>query len=179
MNKNELPENVKKLISRAIATKLKIRRDHLTTSLEAKAKVDRCLMIVTAIADNHTQKLDDVVNDLMEIYSARSEVVSRGIIQREVNECDESFNTEIAGIERMREMMRTKIDCKTKAIWEFLRSRVQVGAEYEEDLESADAWILRGERTATICSFPNPENEAEFVQQIIDIETAKRQKPDN
>jgi hypothetical protein len=176
VNKDELPENVKKLISRAIATKLRIRKDRLMTSVEAKAKVDRCLMIVTAIADNQTQKLDDVVSDLMQLYLGRGEVVSRRLIQREVNKCNEDFNTEIAGIERMREMMRMKIDSKIKAIWEFLRSRVHVSSEYEEDFESADAWILRGERTATICSFPNPEDEAEFVQQTIEMEAKRKNR---
>ena len=178
MNNDELPENVKKLISRAIATKLKIRRDHLTTSLEAKTKVDRCLMIVTAIADNQTQQLDDVVNDLMKINSTRGEVTSRRAIEGEVNECYEAFNTEIAGVGRMREMMRLKIDFKAKAIWEFLRSEVHIASEYEDDLQSADACILRGERTATLCSFPNPEDEAEFVQQIIEKEVAKRKNRD-
>jgi hypothetical protein len=174
MKMDELPENVKKLISRAIATKLKIRRNDLIALPEIKAKVDRCLMMVIAIADNQTHKLDDIANDLMGIYSARGDVVSRRAILREVDECYTNFNAEISGIEQMRKMSRMKIDSKTKAIWEFLRSNVPIGSEYEEDLQAADAWILRGERTATIFSFPNTNDEAEFVQQIIEIEASKR-----
>ena len=182
MNHKELPEYVKELIYRAIATKLKIRKEDLFVSPEAKSKVDHCLIVVKAIADSKMPTLDGAVNNVLAIYSARGEVVSRRVIERDVNNFYETFSNEIAGIERMNEMHRLKIEAS--AIWDFLRSRIRVGNEYEDEwLEAADAWILRGEKrhielgTAEICSFSNPEDQAKFVQQVIEIEAAKRKTP--
>jgi len=180
MNDDELPEYVRELTYRAIATELKIGKDNLIASPEAKAKVHRCLMIVKAIADNQT--LDGAVDDLIAMLSESGNVVSRKAIQREVNACYDTFNIEIAGIERMFEMHRKKFE--SKDIWDFLRSRVPVGCEYEDDwLHAADAWILRGEKldlilgTAEICSFSNPADQAKSVHRIIKTKATKRKNP--
>ena len=181
MNHEELPEYVKELIYRAIATKLKIRRSQLARSPKAQAKVNRCLVTVKAIAETNT--LNEAVDHLLKTHSEEGGAISPKAIVREVNECYETFNTEIAGVERMHEMNRMQIDSKTKAIWEYLRANVPISSDYEDDwLQAADAWILRDEKlnvvlgTATICSFPNPEDEAGFVQGHIQAEVAKRKR---
>jgi len=142
MNRDELPQYAKELIRRAIATKLKIRRGHLIASSDAQAAVDRCLAAVKAIADNQT--LDGAIDDLLEIRLGRCGGVVRQDIQREVEACYNTFKVEIAGVERMYEMNRRNME--PKVIWDFLRCRVPVGNEYDDDwLRVADAWILRGE----------------------------------
>jgi hypothetical protein len=182
MNHEELPEYVKGLIYRAIATKLKIGRHQLARSPEAQAKVNRCLVTVKGIAEAKT--LNEAVDRLLKMHSEGGDAISPKAIVREVNECYETFNTEIAGVERMHEMNRMQIDSKSKAIWECLRANVPISSDYEDDwLQAADAWILRGEKlnvvlgTATICSFPNPEDESEFVRGLIQAEVAKRKAP--
>jgi hypothetical protein len=180
MNKDELPEYAKALIYRAIATKLQITRDHLVSSLEAQAKVDRCLLTVKAIADNKT--LNGAVDNLLKIYSGCGEIISRRAIVKDVNQCYEKFNTEIASIESMLDMNRRNME--PKDIWDFLRSRVPIGSEYEDDwLQAADAWILRGENRAPVIgtgilySFSNPEDEGAFVREIIEMQAPKRKNP--
>jgi hypothetical protein len=154
----------------------------LARSPKAQANVNRCLVTVKAIAESKT--LDEAVDRLLKMRSEDGNSSPRRAIVREVNECSETFNTEIAGVERMYEMNRLRIDSKSKAIWECLRANVPISSEYEDDwLQAADAWILRGEKlnvvlgTATICSFPNPEDESEFVRGLIQAEVVKRKAP--
>jgi len=182
MNHEELPEYVKGLIYRAVATKLNIRKHQLARSPKCQAKVNRCVVTVQAIAESKT--LDEAVDRLLKMRSEDGDTISRRGIARQVNECHGTFGAEIAGVERMHEMNRLQIESKSAAIWGFLRANVPIGSDYEDDwLQAADAWILRGEKldlalgTATICSFANPEDEAEFVQEIIEAQVARRKVP--
>ncbi|MEI6297475.1 MAG: hypothetical protein WCO84_07630 [bacterium] len=181
MDHEQLPEYVHELIYRAIATKFKIGKQQLASSPEAQAKVSRFIMAVKAIAEADT--LNEAVARLLKMHSLGVDSISHEAITQEVNECYEAFAAEIAGVERMHEMNRLKIDSKSAAIWEYLRANVRLGSEYEDDwLQAADAWILRGEKlkvelgTATICSFQSPADEMEFVQEVIQAQNTKHQK---
>jgi hypothetical protein len=142
MIRDQLPEYAKELIRRAVATKLKIRLHDLVASPHAQAAVDRCVAAVKAIADHKT--LDGAIDEIFAVRSDREAGVSRSEIQREIEACYNTFKIEIAGIERMHEMNRRNMD--PKDMWDFLRSRVPIGAEYDDEwMRVADAWILRGE----------------------------------
>lgn len=81
----------------------------------------------------------------MAARSEREANASRHEIQREIEACYNTFSVEIAGVERMHEMNRRNMEPKN--MWDFLRCRVPIGPEYDDDwMRVANAWILRGER---------------------------------
>ncbi len=142
MNRDQLPQYAKELIRRAVATKLKIPRDHLSASPDAQAAVDRCVAGVKAIADHKT--LDGAIDEIFAARSQSEAEVPRKDIQREIEACYNTFNVEIAGVERMHEMNRRNME--PKDMWDFLRCRVPIGPEYDDEwMRVADALILRGE----------------------------------
>ena len=142
MNRDQLPQYAKELIRRAVATKLKIQRDHLIASPDAQAAVDRCVANVKAIADHQT--LDGAIDEILAARTQSGTDVSRKEVQREIEACYNTFNIEIAGVERMHEMNRRNME--PKDMWDFLRCRVPIGPEYDDEwMRVADAWILRGE----------------------------------
>jgi hypothetical protein len=180
MSKDELLEYVKELLRRAIATTLKIEKEHLVITPNAQAAVERCLITVIAIAEN--DGLDGAIDDLCQMRSALGETISRKDVQKEVEACYNTFRVEVDGLTIMRKI--TRLQTKSEDLWTVLRERVPIGSEYNDDwIHAADAWSLRGEkldtvlRTAKICSFSNPEDEAAFVQRITEMEAAKRKNP--
>ena len=180
MNRDELLEYVKEFLRRAIATTLKIEKEHLVTTPKAQDAVERCLIAVIAIAEN--DGLDGAIDDLCRRHSALGETVSRKDVRKEVEACYNSFRVEVDGLTTMRTITRSQTE--SKVLWTVLRERVPIGSDYDDDwLQAADAWILRGEKldkvlgTATICSFSNPDDEATFVRRLIEMEVAKRINP--
>lgn len=180
MKQDELLEYVKEFLRRAIATTLKIERNHLVTTPNAQAAVERCLITVIAIAEN--DGLDAAVDDLCRRRSAIGEKISCQDARKEVEASYNTFRVEVGGLTTMRKIIRAQT--KPKDLWTVLRERVPIGGEYDDGwVQAADAWIIRGEKfdkilgTAKIYSFSNPDDEAAFVQQIIEMEAAKRKNP--
>jgi hypothetical protein len=180
MNRDELLEYVKEFLRRAIATRLKIEKEHLFTTPKAQAAVERCLITVIAIAEN--DGLDGAIDDLGRRHLTLGETVSRKDVRKEVEACYNTFRVEVDGLTTMRKITRPQTE--SKVLWTVLRERVPIGSDYDDNwVQAADAWILRGEKldtvlgTATICSFLNPGDEAEFVQELIQTEVAKRKIP--
>jgi hypothetical protein len=140
--RQQLPHYAKELIRRAVATKLKIRRDYLIRSDDAQAAVDRCVANVKAIADHET--LDGAIDEIFAARSRQEPNISRRDIQQAIEACYNTFGTEIAGIERMHQINHMNFD--PKDMWDFLRCRVPIAPEYDDErIRVADAWLLRGE----------------------------------
>jgi len=139
METPELVAYVDDFMCRAIATNLHLRRSALVGSAALQGRVDADLVTVKAIATTPTG--DDAVAALLQLAIRPT---TRGEVIGDVNACYEKFGVVIAGYERLLEMLRHKIE--PSAIWNFLRSRVPIAPEYEDDgLRAVDAWILRGE----------------------------------
>ena len=151
MDTPELVKYVDDFMRRAIASHLKIRRKDLFASTALQEQVKHYLITIKAIAA--TPKNDDAVDALMELTQKPT---SRARLIRDIEICYEKLSLEVAGYERMLEMLRLELG--QVAIWDFLRSRVPIGSEFDDDwIRSADAWILRGE------AIPVPMGSVELI----------------
>jgi len=138
MDTTELIRYVDDLMRRAIASDLKIRRKDLVSSPELQERVEHFLITVKAISATPTN--DDAVDALVGLVKKPA---SRASLAADVTTAYEKLYLEIAGFERLLEMLKLKMG--PAVIWDFLRTRVPIGAEFDDEwLASADAWILRG-----------------------------------
>lgn len=109
------------------------------SSAELQEKVERYLVTVKAIAATPTN--NDAIDALMKLSTKPT---TREQLVADVQTCYEKLSLEIAGFEHIIPMLSRRAE--PPVIWDFLRSRVSVGAEFDDEwLQSADAWILRGE----------------------------------
>jgi hypothetical protein len=139
MEMPELIRYVDDFMRRAIATGLGITKKQLQGSTDLREKIEHFLVTVKAIAATPTN--DDAVAALLQLAK---EPTSRNAVICDVNHCYEVLNPVIAGFEHLLDMHRRKME--PKIIWDYLRSRVSISNEFEDDwLRSADAWIIRGE----------------------------------
>ena len=139
MESTELLKYIDDFMRRTIASHLKVRRHDLLSSAELQEKVERYLVTVKAIAATPTT--NDAIDALMKLGTKPT---TRGRLVADVETCYEKLNLEIAGFEHILPMLRRRAE--PRVIWDFLRSRVSVGTEFDDEwLQSADAWILRGE----------------------------------
>jgi hypothetical protein len=138
----ELQKYAEELFRRAIASALKIPRHVLLKSPEKQTLVEHCLASVIAIATHPT--LEAAARHIIATKAAAGEAFALADALKHVDAVYERLNLPIAGVERMREMGQRGMEAKY--IWDFLRCRVPISPEYDDDwMRVADDWLLRGE----------------------------------
>jgi hypothetical protein len=139
----ELQGYAEELFRRAIASTLKIPRHVLLKSPEKQTLVEHCLSSVIAVATYPT--LEAAASKIVATKAAAGEDFALADAKKHVDAVCDQLPLPIAGFERMLEMGRHRIE--PKDIWDFLRCRVPIAPEYDDDwMRVADAWILHGER---------------------------------
>jgi hypothetical protein len=129
--RDQLAEDIKGLLRRAIACRLRIPKDTFDTSLETEEEINKWLLTVVAIANR--SKLDDAIQDIRIMRSiAGGGAVDRESVKSEVETCHEKFPIEIAAVERFNELSK-RSSFKVKDIWTYLRSNVGLNYGYEDD----------------------------------------------
>jgi hypothetical protein len=136
--RDQLVDDIKALLRRAIACRLRIPKDTFDTSLDVEDEVNKLFLTVVAIANRSA--LDDAIQDIRIMRSiAGGGVVDRETVKSEVEICHEKFPIEIAAIERFNELSKRN-NFKLKDIWIYLRSNVGLDYGYEDDeLREIDA----------------------------------------
>lgn len=136
--KQQLFEDTKELVRRAIAGRLGISKKTHDTSWDAWDDVNQHLFTVIAIANR--KALDDAIADLQILRSiAGSGEVDRESVKAEVEMCYEKFPIEIAAIERFNELSKRR-NFQHQDIWAFLRSNTPVRLGHDDDeLRELDA----------------------------------------
>src|SRR5581483_1511951 len=114
MDTTELIRYVDDLMRRAIASDLKIRRKDLVSSPELQERVEHFLITVKAISATPTN--DDAVDALVGLVKKPA---SRASLAADVTTAYEKLYLEIAGFERLLEMLKLKMG--PAVIWDFLR----------------------------------------------------------
>jgi len=136
--RNQLGDDIKVLLRRAIASRLQISKETFDASLDADDTVNKCLLTVIAIANRSA--LDDAIQDIQIMRSiAGGGDVDRASVKSEVETCHEKFPIEIAAIKRFNEYSK-RSNFKLKDIWSHLRSNVRLDSRYDDDeLRAIDA----------------------------------------
>lgn len=129
--REQLFDDVRELVRRAIACRLKISKQKYDTLLEAWGAADAVLLIAMAIARHSA--LDDSIRDIQTFrtLSGYGET-DREIIRVEVENCYEIHKVEIATIERLLELSARK-NFNFSDIWIYLRSVTPLSSVYEDD----------------------------------------------
>ena len=140
---DELLDYVKEFMRRAIATALKIPRHELAGSIESQSAVTQSLTTVMSIGYN--ESLDAASDELHTMRSMLGQSASLAETQKHVQACYNTLREPISGFERYHELNQRQMS--TRAIWDWLRSRITIAMDYQDSwLSVADAWIFRGER---------------------------------
>lgn len=136
--RDQLADDIKELLRRAIAARLRIRKDTFDSSLDAEEVVNKYFLIVVAIANRSA--LDDAIQDIRIMRSiAGGGEVDRECVRAEVEFCYEKFRIEIAGMEHFNELSK-RSNFEMKNIWIYLRANVPVSFGYDDDeLRQIDA----------------------------------------
>ena len=136
--RDQLAEDIKDFLRRAIACRLRISKDAFDTSLDTEDEVNKLLLTVIAIANR--SELDDAIHDIQIMRSITGGgLVDRESIKSEVETCYEKFPIEIAAIERFNELSK-RSSFKVNDIWIYLRSNMGLDYGYEDDkLREIDA----------------------------------------
>jgi hypothetical protein len=129
--RDQLFKDIKELLRRAIAGRLRIPKNTYDESLDAEEFVNNCLLTVIAIGNRDA--LDDTIMDLQIMRSITGEgTVDREAVKTEVESCHEKFRTEWGAITNFNELASKGI-FKPKDIWAYLRSNVPVNYGYDDD----------------------------------------------
>lgn len=132
---NQLFEDIQEFLRRAIAGSMMIQKRTYDESLDAEDRVNHCLLIVIAIGNRNA--LDDAIRDIQILRSITGGIVDRKVVRSEVESCYENFRFEVAAVTRFNEM--SKMNFKSKDIWNNLRSNVTVTCGHDdEDLRKID-----------------------------------------
>jgi len=136
--RDQLVDDIKDLLRRAIASRLRIPKNTYDTSLDAWEDVNKYLSTVVAIGNR--KALDDSINDLRIVRSITGGgLVDRESVKSEVETCYERFRTEVDAVTRFNEMLNGGI-IKVNDVWIWLRSNVHVNSGYDDDeLREIDA----------------------------------------
>ena len=136
--RDQLADDIKTLLWRAIAGRLRIPKDTFDTSLDVEDVVHKYFLIVVAIANRSA--LDDSIQDIRIMRAiAGGGPVDCESVKSEVEFCYENFRTEIAAIEQFNELSK-RSNFKMKDIWIFLRANVPVNYGHDDDeLREIDA----------------------------------------
>jgi len=132
----QLIDDIRELLRRAIATSLRIHKRTYDESLDVEDLVNKSLLTVIAIGNRDA--LDKAIQDIRIMRSITGGEVDRETVKSEVEDCYERFRFEVAAITRLNEL-RKRGGFAPKDIWALLRSNVQVNNQYDEDLSEADA----------------------------------------
>jgi hypothetical protein len=141
--RDQLVDDIKELLRRAIAGRLRISKPKFEESLDAEDLINRTLLIVIAIGNRSL--LDDAIQDIRIVRSIIGGAVDRETVKAEVESCNENFPTEVAAITRFNEMdIRLngigEPAFKPKDIWSNLRANVRVNFGYDDEgLETIDS----------------------------------------
>lgn len=136
--RGQLADDIKKLLLRSVACRLRIPKITFDTSLDVEDLVTKYFFIIVAIANR--SKLDDAIQDIRIMRTiAGGGLIDRLSVRSEVETCYDEFNTEIASVERFNEMTKNG-NFRAKDIWLYLRSVERLDSEYEDDeLQEIDA----------------------------------------
>jgi hypothetical protein len=135
--RDQLFEDIKELLRRAIAGHLRIPKDTFDTSLDAEDQVNKCLLTVVAIGNRNA--LNDAIQDIQIMRSIAGGVVDRASVRSEVESCYERFRTEVDGVTEFKKLSK-RGTIRPKDIWIYLRANVGLNCEYEDDdLREIDA----------------------------------------
>lgn len=128
MNKDELLDNVQRLLRKAIAARLKIARADYDASLDTQTAVNRCLTNVMALGYN--RDINAAVQDLCETRFFGDEIDEklREAIQTEVVATYNTFSLEVAAFARMHELNLANVDAAE--IWTCIQPMVSITADY-------------------------------------------------
>lgn len=129
--RDQLYDDTKELVRRAIAGRLGISKDTYDTSWEAWEDANKHLL--TAIAIANRKALDDAIADIQTLHSiVGGGDMDRETVKAEVKMCYEKFPIEIASIERFNELSERK-GFKQKDLWIFLRSNTPLISGHDDD----------------------------------------------
>lgn len=136
--RDQMVDDIKQLLRKAIAARLRIPKPRFDTSLDANELVDKYFTIVVAIGNRTT--LDDAIRDIRIVRSVvGGGRVDHETVRAEVELCYDQFKVEIAAVERFNELTK-RSGFKPKEVWVFLRSNVWVDWGYDDDeLHEIDA----------------------------------------
>lgn len=130
-SRDQLCDDIKALLQRAISCHLRIPKEAFDTSLDVEDKVDSILTTVIAIANR--KSLDDAIQDIQVVRSIMGGgVVHRETVKSEVESCHENFSKEIAAVEQFNDMSKRNA-FKPKDIWISLRSILVVDYGYQDE----------------------------------------------
>ena len=141
-SRDQLLDDMRELLRRTIAGRLRISKNTYDTSWDAWDEVNKCLLTVIAITNRRA--LDDTIADIQIIRSvAGGGPVDRETVKSEVEACEERFPMEIAAIEGFNELSKRR-GIKHKDIWIYLTSKTQVILGHDDDeLRDIDARYKR------------------------------------
>ena len=136
--RDQLIDDFKEFLRRAIAGRLQIDKSTYDESLDAEDLVNQCLLTVIAIGNR--EALDDAIRDIQIMRSITGDgITDRKAVRSEVESCYEKFRLEVEGVTRFNELSKLS-NFESKDIWEFLRTNVPVTSGHDDgELQKIDA----------------------------------------